>query len=129
MRTFKINGEDFTSYFLPYTPHNISYKPITGQNAGVMLSGVQYADELRINSVITLPCVPLTDMQAEHLFQTLFQSTYVNVEYYEPRIGAYRTISAMRSVSPFNYIGGVVGGDYNKGVVVTFEERDSIDDI
>lgn len=127
MRTFKINGEDFTSYFLPYTPHNITYKPITGQNGGVMLSGVQYTDELRINTIISLPCVPLTDAQTEHLLQTLFSDAYVVVEYFEPRIGEYRTISAMRAVSTFDYVGGLVGGDFYKGLVVTFEERDDAD--
>lgn len=127
MRTFIINGEDFTSYFLPYTPHNISYKPITGQNGGLMLSGVEYVDEIRINSVITLPCMPLTDEQTEHLLRTLYAAPYVDLEYYEPRIGGYRTISAKRSVSTMQYVGGLVGGDYNKGIVVTFEERDNYD--
>lgn len=127
MRTFKINGEDFTSYFLPYTPHNISYKPIIGQNGGVMLSGVEYVDEIRINSVITLPCMPLTDEQTEHLLKTLYAAPYVELEYFEPRIGDYRTISAKRSVPTMQYVGGLVGGDYNKGIVVTFEERDNYD--
>lgn len=124
-RHFKINGEDFTSYFLPYTPHTISYKPITGQNAGIMLSGKEYTDEIKINSVITLTCQPLTDHQTEHLLQSLYRDEYVNLEYYEPRLGDYRTISAKRSVSPCNFWGGLVGGDYWGRITVTFEERDS----
>lgn len=127
MRLFKINGEDFTSYFLPYTPHNISYKPIIGQNGGVMLSGVEYVDELRVNAVIDMQCKPLNDEQTAHLLQTLYRNTYVQLEYFDPRKGDYRMISAKRAVSPMQYIGGLVGGDYNKGLTVTFEERDNYD--
>lgn len=123
MRYFKINGEDFTSYFLPYTPHSIAYKSLTGNNGGVMLSGKQFTDEIRINSVITLLCRPLTDEQTEHLLQTLFDKEYADLEYFEPRLGEYRTISAIRTVTPFEYLGGLIGGDYNRGLSVTFEER------
>lgn len=122
---FKINGKDFTRFFVPYNLHMISYEPVNGSNAGYMLDGTEYTDEIKVNTSVSIPCMPLKEEQLTELLMELYKNEYVDFEYYEPRIGDYRIISAKRSITQATFLGELPGGDYYKGMTVTFKERKS----
>lgn len=123
MKYFKINGKDFTRYFVPFNLYMVAYEPLYGSNAGHTLDGTEYTDEIKLNAIITVPCMPLTEEQAKTLLGEVYKNEYVELEYYDPRVGDYRKISATRAVSQAKHLGELVGGNYWTGITVTFKER------
>lgn len=121
-KAIAINGQDFTSLFTP-TGYTVSYIKRRGSNAGPMLDGSYTDDVLAVKAVVTCTCMPTSDAQIQPLL-TLIASTYVNVYFYDPRHGGYRTMSAMPSEPSQRFRGqGISGLAYWTGTVITFTER------
>lgn len=117
-----INDKDYTSFFAP-KGLKVNYEIIKGSNAGRMLDGSYTEDELAQKAVITLKCKPLNEEQTAQLLDELLRDVYHTVEYYDPRTGDYRTMTAMRSISTQDYVGTCLGGDYWNGITITLTER------
>ena len=122
MKTFKINGIDYTKYF-SHRNWKLEYQPVTGSNSGKMLDGTIFDDEIKLNAVITLSCMPLDESQAATLLDELLRKVYPVVYYYDLRTGAYREVEMRRKISSATYWGTCVGGDYWGGMTVTLTER------
>lgn len=122
-KTIKINGTDYTSMFTPYG-YKVSYQPVYGNNGGQMLDGTYTEDEIKLNAVITLDCMPLTESQLSTILSEIYGSSYSQVYYFDPKEKAYRQIEARRSVSEQKNRGiGADGNEYWTGTIVTFTER------
>lgn len=129
IKTIKINGEDFTSYFTP-VGYNVSYLRPTGENKGTMLDGSKNVDALRKpdgeiaeKSIITATCMPLNEQQLQKILAAV-SAEYLNVEYFEPKIAGYRTAVMIPDPPKQKYVGtGVNQVDYWAGTVITLTER------
>lgn len=122
MRHTYINAKDFTRFFIRDTG-TVQYVPITGTNSGVMLDGTEREDIIRRKAHITRNCAPLTEAQAYSLLDELFWKETVELEYFDPRIRDYKTITAMVDVTPATEWEELPGGDYWAGITLTFRER------
>lgn len=122
MKTWKINGKDFTKFFA-HRNWTLEYQSITGNNAGRMLDGSYTEDEIAIKTVITLSCMPLDESQAATLVDELLSKVYPVLEYYDLRTGEYRTIETLRKISSSTYWGECVGGNYFGNTTITLTER------
>lgn len=121
MKTVKINSIDFTDCFASM---QVTYKKVTGQNGGVMLSGETEEDILKVKSIVTLPCMPLTEARQSQLLAQVVTDGSVSLYYYEPKTASYRTITALWSVDKMKHRGkGGTGNEYWTGLVCTFEEK------
>lgn len=121
-KTIKINGIDYTDFFTP-TGYSVSYKKIRGAHSGYMLDGSYTDDVLDTKAVITCICMPTNESRlAEILIET--SNVYVDVEFYDPKIGKYRTAEMMPSDPNQKYKGtGTDLLDYWTGTVIQFTER------
>lgn len=122
MKTIKINGKDFTNYFVPFD-WKLRYQPVLGNNAGFMLDGSYTEDEIEQKAVITLTCMPLDENQAAALLKELLSTVYPVVEYYDVKTGGYRSVQMRRKIPDLSYWGDLVGGDYWGGAQITLTER------
>lgn len=121
-KTIKINGTDYTSFFTP-TGYTVAYKKIRGKNSGHMLDGSYTDDVLATKTVITCICMPLNEEKLS-AFLVEISDTYVTVEYYDPKVKAYKTVQAIPSDPSQKFRGS--GSDlleYWTGTVVQFTER------
>lgn len=88
-KTIKINNIDFTPCFTP-VGYRVTHKKITGPNSGYMLDGSYVEDVLAVKAIITCTCMPLGEPQYNALLKQLY-SGKLNVYFYDPRTGGYRT--------------------------------------
>lgn len=122
-KTIQINGQDVTSFFVQYG-YVVSYKSIKGTNSGTMLDGSYQDDELAVKAVIKLPVMPLNADQIKTLLGLIYQKNYVELYYYDPAAGDYRTITAMREAAEQKYRGfGTDGKEYWTGGALTLTEK------
>lgn len=122
MKTWKINGNDYTSFFA-HRNWKLEYQPVIGNNAGRMLDGSYTEDEITTKAVISISCMPLDENQAAALLQELFSTVYPVIEYYDLRTGEYREIKTLRKVSSATDWGECVGGNYWGNITITLTER------
>lgn len=121
-KQIKINNVDYTGFFTP-TGYTVSYKKVRGPNSGYMLDGSYTDDVVAVKAVITTICMPLNETQLQK-FLTAASDTYVNVYFYDPRLGTYRTAEMMPSDTTQKFRGSGAGlVDYWTGTVVQFTER------
>lgn len=122
-KPFKIDGVDFSSYS-PEVGYSVSYAPVSGLNAGVMIDGSYTEDEVKLNAVVTYPCYPLNETQLSTILQAVYNSPYHMVYYYDPKAGAVREVQMRRAIGTQSYKGyGADGLEYWTGTVITFTER------
>lgn len=122
-KTIRINDVDVTNLFTRYG-YVVSYKSIKGTNAGTMLDGSYQDDELAIKAVIKLPVMPLNADQVKTLLSLVYERTYVDLYYFDPVAGDYKTITAMRQASEQKYRGyGSDGKEYWTGGALTLTEK------
>lgn len=122
-KTIKINDIDVTSLFTR-NGYVVSYKSIKGTNAGTMLDGSYQDDELALKAVIKLPVMPLNGDQVKQLLGLIYSKTYVDLYYFDPVEGDYKTIKAMREASEQKYRGfGSDGKEYWTGGALTLTEK------
>lgn len=121
-KTIKINGIEYTDFFTP-TGYSVSYKKIKGQNVGYMLDG-SYTDEvLAVKAVVTCICMPTNEQKLSQLL-TVLANEYLDVYFYDPQKGVYRTAQMMPSDPSQIYKGkGADLLDYWTGTVIQFTER------
>lgn len=121
-KTIAINGVNYTDMFTP-TGYMVSYQKRRGNNSGTMLDGSYVDDVLAVKAVVTCTCMPTNEMKLQQLLIVL-SNTYVTVYYFDPRVGTYRTMTAMSS-EPTQKFRGQGGNalDYWTGTVVTFTEK------
>lgn len=122
MKTFKINGKDYTSFFA-HRNWKLEYELIKGSNAGRMLDGSYTEDEIAIKAKITLSCMPLDESQAAALLEEVLSTVYPKLYYYDLRAGEYREIETLRKISSATYWGECVGGNYWGNTTITLTER------
>lgn len=121
-KSIKINGVDYTKIFTP-TGYIVSYEKRRGPNSGYMMSG-SFVDDVRaIKAVVTCFCMPLDeDKLAE--FLSAISDTYIEVEYFDPKIKSYRTTTMLPSEPEQTYKGrGSNFLEYWTGTVITFREK------
>ena len=122
-RTIRIGGKDYTSYFTPRGAR-VSYRPVDGGNGGLMQSGIYTEDEIALKRVLTLTTMPLSAAQLKELLTDIYGPKYCTVYFYDPKAGAYATMTARREVSEQTNAGdGANSIEYWTGVTVTFTER------
>lgn len=122
-KTIKINGVDFTNMFTPYG-YSVSYKKVDGGLGGIMQDATYTEDEMDIKAVINLPCMPLNDRDLASLLTAVYGDKYVQLYYYDPMAGRYKTIEARRSETSQKYRGtGSDNKNYWTGTVLTLTER------
>lgn len=122
-KTIKINGTDYTSYFTRIG-YSVAYESVQGNNAGLMLDGSYTEDELKIRTVVTLPCMPLDQEKLSDILQEVYASSYPVVEYFDPMTRSYKTAEMRREVSEQTYKGqGTNGLEYWTGTVIIFTTR------
>ncbi len=122
-KTIKINGTDFTAW-TPSAGYIVTPRYVTGGNGMTMQDGTTYKDEIVAKSDVEVPFMPLTDSQLQTLMATLNSGSSCSVYFFDPDVGAYRTMVAYRSVPGRKFRG--TGADRNyywTGVTVTFEEQ------
>lgn len=118
-----INGTDYTSYFTAIG-YSVQYESVQGNNAGLMLDGSYTEDELKIRTIVTLPCMPLDQEKLSNILQEVYSSSYHTVEYFDTMTNKYKTEEMRRRVSTQKYRGtGADGKKYWVGTVITFETR------
>lgn len=117
-----INGIDFTDIFTP-TGGAVYYKRRIGKNSRMTLSGLRKDDVLAYKAVVTRFCMPLDEVKLQQLFVAI-AADVVSIRYFDPRMRAYRTMTAIPSEPQFRYRGkGGTTTDYWTGTVITFEEQ------
>lgn len=122
-KTIKINGTDYTEYFTRLG-YSVAYESVQGSNAGLMLDGSYTEDEIKLRTVITLPCMPLDEERLKKILQEVYSDSYHMVEYFDPKSVGYRTEEMRRTVSEQRYKGqGTNGLQYWTGTVITFTTR------
>lgn len=118
-----IDNLDFSSYF-PRAGYQVEYTSVDGGQGGVMLNGESLADELAVKATVVLPCMPLNETQLSTLLTVIYASLYHSVEYYDPRTGRNRTITATARAASQTYRGfGANAVEYWTGIVVTLTEK------
>lgn len=121
-KNISINGVSFTDIFTP-TGYTVSYQKRHGNNDGLMLDGSQIEDVRAVKAVVTCYCMPTDEAQLQQLL-TVLANTYVTLNYFDPRTGAYRVITAIPSEPSQKYRGrGINSLEYWTGTVVTFTEK------
>lgn len=122
-KRLKINGTDYSGYFTR-TGYSVGYESVQGSNAGQMLDGTYTEDELKIRTVVTLNCMPLTQEQLSALLNEVYGRVYHMVEYFDPKTNGYREEEMRRHVTTQTYRGFGAGGDeYWTRTSVTFTSR------
>lgn len=122
-KTIKINGTDYTDYFTRLG-YSVGYESVRGNNAGLMLDGSYTEDEIKLRTVVTLPCMPLDEERLKKILQEVYSDSCHMVEYFDPKSGGYRTEEMRRTVSEQKYKGqGTNGLQYWTGTVITFTTR------
>lgn len=122
-KIFKINGKDYTSFFA-HRNWKLEYQPVTGNNSGVMLDGSRTEDEIKVNAVLSISLMPLSEAQVSEILTEVFSTPHPMLYYYDLMQGRYREIKTTRRVSALSYYGECVGGDYYGGATITFTEAD-----
>lgn len=122
-KIIKINGIDFTNMFTPYG-YSVRYESIQGNNGGLMLDGSYTEDEIARKAVITLPVMPLKELDVSELLQAIYSDKYVSLYYFDPFAGSYLDITARRRESEQKYRGfGSDGNEYWTGPSLTLTEK------
>ena len=117
-----INGRDLTDAFTP-TGYTVSYKKIRGTASGYMLDGSYTDDVLASKAVITHTLMPANEAVLSQVLVAI-ADTYCNVNFYDPKVQAYRTAQMMPSEPQQKFRGtGSDSVDYWTGTVITFTER------
>lgn len=99
------------------------YKRRIGKNSRITLSGLRKDDVLAYKAVVTRFCMPLDEVKLQQLFVTI-AADVVSIRYFDPRIRAYRTMTAIPSEPQFRDRGkGGTTTDYWTGTAIIFEEQ------
>ena len=113
---------DFTDVFTP-TGYTVSYIKRRGKNSGMMMDGSYTDDVLAVKAVVTCYCMPTNEVQLQALLE-MISNTYVIVRFFDPRVNAYRKMTAMPSEPVQKYRGqGGNALEYWTGTVITFTEK------
>lgn len=110
MKTIRINGVDYSSYFTRYT-YAVSYKKVKGNAGGTMLDGTTTDDTIAVKATITLPVAAFKEEELAMLISSLYSSDYPIVEYFDTRAKAYRTIETRMDDAKMSYLLENVYGD------------------
>lgn len=122
-KTIKINGKDFTRMFTP-RGYVVRYESVQGNNGGLMLDGSTTEDELAIKAVVSLPVMPLNEVDVATLLQAIYSEPYVTLYFYDPLVGGYRETLFRRSQAEQKYRGfGSDGKEYWTGPALTLTEK------
>lgn len=122
-KNVSINGIDCSSIFT--AGYEIRYEKRRGNNGGMMLDGSTTVDVLAVKAIITLPMLPLAEINMQELITALTTSDYVTVTYWDLRAGKYRTIQAEPDELSVKYLFRNIHGDelWKTGGSVVLTER------
>ena len=104
---------------------DVEYVERYGSNGGLTLAGTMLYDLLSVAARVTFVGHPMKNEDAVELL-TLCSSTptkpTVQLTYFDPRLGAERTITAKPSAGRMKYAFKTAGRDWWHGIELMFEE-------
>lgn len=120
-KTVQINGEDFTADFVPQ--FDIRQVRVQGPNGFPVSNGDTIVDLLTTKDEISYRVQPLSTVRLRAL-RAVMKNAYVNLYYFDPDTGNYRTIEAIPSEVSATYKGQQSdGADLWTVQTVSFRER------
>ena len=121
-KNITINRVDFSAFFCD-VGYEVNYVRVQGNNGGLMQDGSTILDTIKHKAIVTLPVYPLTESQLQTLLNAL-SDDYVTLVYFDPKSGAYKTISAITDEPRWLYRGmGADGNSYWTNDTVTLTEQ------
>lgn len=119
-----VGGTDISGMVNRYD-YEVSYNEIEGSNGGTTLSGAKYYDLLAVGVTVRYTLHPTTDAMLQEILSLVMSTPNtptVQLTYYEPRLGAKRTITAKPNAKTVKYAFRSPSGSWWNGVELTFEE-------
>lgn len=117
---FEINGEDFSGYLYRYGLA-IQYEKVYGNGGGKMRDGTETVDLLRVRTVLTAACNPLTSEQLTKISDAC-KGDYVLAGFLSPD-GTKQWLMMIPELSTVNKSLTVSGVTYWEGLVITLREK------
>ena len=118
-----VNNENLSALY-PDGSYRVDFESIDGTQGGVMLSGGETVDELKLREIVTFPLFPLTDLQVQNVLALVMVKPVHTVHYFSPWKGE-RTIEMIRTVRTARYRGkGLNGETYWTGLELSFREKE-----
>lgn len=117
---FMINGIDFSPYLYRYGLA-IQYSKVYGDNGGVLVDGTEVVDLVKVRTILTAACNPLTSERLSKLADVC-REEYVVVDFEDPNGGRQRKemIPDLSAANKSLTVGGIT---YWEGLVITLRER------
>ena len=119
-----VNGADLAEKVNRYD-YEVSYQEIEGSNGGTTMAGTKYYDLLAVGVTVRYTVHPLTDEDLRDILAIVTSTPNtptVQLTYFEPKLGAERTIMAKPNAKTVKYAFRTPTGSWWNGLEMTFEE-------